>query len=301
MIGKYPLMLNLHNIWIFILFYHVMKPLRIDSHQHFWNYDPIKHIWMNDDMGVLKTNYSPTDLEPLLKNCDLDGCVAVQANQAEIENEFLLDLAKKNDFIKGIVGWVDLRAENVEERLQYYQKFPKIKGFRHVIHDESELDFILRPAFMRGVSKLNQFNYTYDILIFSEHLPNTLELVKTFPDQSFVIDHIAKPSIKNGEIDHWRKNLQKVAKYKNVCCKISGMVTEADWKNWKKEDFTKYLDTVVEAFGINRIMYGSDWPVCLLSASYTEQFRIVKGYFSSFSQTEQELIFGENATNFYHL
>lgn len=278
-----------------------MKTSRIDSHQHFWHYDPAKHVWMNDEMKVLKTDYLPTDLEPLLKNCELDGCVAVQANQSEVENDFLLSLVNQYDFIKGIVGWVDLRAENVSERLEYYQQFPTIKGFRHVIHDEPELDFMLQPKFMKGVSVLKNYGYTYDILIFAEHLPNTLTFVKNLPDQPFVIDHIAKPNIKNSEIDTWKKQLMDIAYFENVYCKISGMVTEADWSSWKKEDFTKYLDAVVEAFGTNRLMYGSDWPVCTLAANYETQFNIVKDYFSSFSKTEQDQILSGNAHTFYQL
>lgn len=301
--------IKIYNFWCIILYYsnnkffnyQFMRIPKIDSHQHFWHYDPAKHVWMNDEMSVLKTDYLPTDLKPLLKKCDLDGCVAVQANQAEVENDFLLELSNQHDFIRGIVGWVDLRADNLSERLEYYQQFPKIKGFRHVIHDEPDLDFMLQPAFMKGVSQLKSFGYTYDILIFAAHLPNTLEFIKALPNQAFVIDHIAKPNIKSGEIDTWKKQLKKVATFENVHCKISGMVTEADWKNWKKEDFTKYLDTVVEAFGINRIMYGSDWPVCTLAAQYEVQFNIVKDYFSSFSKAEQDSFFGGNSSKFYKL
>ena len=185
-----------------------MKNKRIDSHQHFWQYDSAKHIWMNEQMGVLKIDYLPSDLELLLKNCDLDGCVAVQANQAEVENEFLLDLANQYDFIKGIVGWVDLQANDVVERLSFYKQFAKVKGFRHVIHDEPDIDFMHRAAFMSGLYQLKSFNYTYDLLIFPKHIPNTIELLKVFSNQPFVIDHIAKPNIKNGEIDTWKKQLR---------------------------------------------------------------------------------------------
>lgn len=275
--------------------------MKIDAHQHFWNYDPLKHVWMNDEMNAIKTDFLPMDLEPLLKSCGLEGCVAVQANQDESENLFLLDLAQQNDFIKGIVGWVDLRAEHVSDRLEYFNQFPKMKGFRHVIHDEPDIDFMLQPSFLRGVKKLQGYGYTYDILIFASHLPNTFEFVKQFPNQPFVIDHIAKPSIKSGEIEIWKKGIIKIASSENVYCKVSGMVTEADWKNWKKEDFTNYLDTVVEAFGVNRLMYGSDWPVCTLAANYLEQFNIVQDYFSQFTRSEQELIFGANSTKFYDL
>jgi L-fuconolactonase len=273
----------------------------VDAHQHFWQYDPAKHVWMSEKMGVLKHDFAPTDLEPLLQNCGLSGCVAVQANQAEVENTFLLGLAEQHPIIKGIVGWVDLQADNVEERLAYYQQFPKIKGFRHVIHDEPDRDFMLRPAFLRGISLLKKYGYTYDILIFPEHLSNTLKLVKAFPEQQFVIDHIAKPSIKRGTIKAWQKGLKAIAAHENVSCKISGMVTEADWTNWKQDDFSPYLAQVVEMFGIDRIMYGSDWPVCTLAGTYENMFSIVKNYFSTFSASEQQKFFGGNATKFYNL
>jgi L-fuconolactonase len=278
-----------------------MNKNHIDAHQHFWQYDPAKHVWMSEKMGVLKHDFAPTDLAPLLENCGLNGCVAVQANQAEVENSFLLNHAAKHDFIKGIVGWVDLQAENVEERLNYYTQFPKIKGFRHVIHDEPDLDFMLRAAFLRGISFLEKYNYTYDILIFPEHLANTLKFVKTFPNQRFVIDHIAKPFIKTGEMDAWQKGLKAIAECENVSCKISGMVTEADWANWQQADFTPYLAAIVEMFGTDRIMYGSDWPVCTLAATYEDMFSIVKNYFSTFSASEQKQFFGENAVKFYNL
>jgi L-fuconolactonase len=274
---------------------------RIDAHQHFWFYDPAKHTWMDDRMEIIKKDFLPNDLLPHLYSCSMDGCVAVQANQAEVENEFLLDLATKNEFIKGIVGWVDLRAHDVTERLEFYQQFPKIKGFRHVIHDEPYLDFMLGKDFMCGVSKLKKYNYSYDILIFEKHLPNTLKFIEAVPDQAFVIDHIAKPLIKDQITEDWATNIKKVATFENVFCKISAMTTEADWQSWKKYDFTKYLDTVVDAFGTHRIMYGSDWPVCQLAASYKSQFDIVSEYFSSFSKIEQDNFFGGNATNFYRL
>lgn len=278
-----------------------LKTKGIDAHQHFWHYDPAKHIWMSEEMGILKTDFLPTDLAPLLTNCGLEGCVAVQANQAEEENTFLLNLAGKHDFIKGIVGWIDLGSENVEERLKYYQQFPIIKGFRHVLHDEAQRDFMLRPDFVSGISHLKKYNYTYDILIFTDQLAYTLDFVKAFPEQPFVIDHIAKPLIKQQIVGDWKDYMLKIASFQNVYCKISGLVTEADWTGWKKEDFKTYLDIVVEAFGTDRIMYGSDWPVCQLAATYEAQLGIVQEYFSSFSKTEQNQFFGDNAVRFYGL
>jgi len=278
-----------------------MKNIRIDSHQHFWNYDPARHTWMSAEMTTLKTNLLPPDLLPHLQACSLDGCVAVQAEQSETENTFLLQMTENHDFVKGVVGWVDLRAENIEERLEYYQQFPKIKGFRHVLQDEAQRDFMLRPDFMNGISKLKKYNYTYDILIFTDQLAHSLEFIKAFPEQPFVIDHIAKPNIKQQIIGEWETYIKKIAAHKNVYCKISGLVTQADWLNWKKKDFKTYLDIVVKSYGIDRIMYGSDWPVCQLAATYEAQFEIVTDYFSSFTKTEQNKFFGENAIQFYQL
>lgn len=274
---------------------------RIDSHQHFWNYDRNRQVWMNEDMEVLKKDFGPKDLEPLLKKCNLDGCVAVQASQSEAENDFLLKMAADSSIVKGIVGWVNLKADNVTERLSFYNQYEIIKGFRHVIQDEPDLNFMLQPDFLNGIKALRDFGYTYDILIFSIHLPNTLELIKKFPDQPFVIDHIAKPEIRNHQYKDWKKELAAVAAFSNVFCKISGMVTEAKWHQWKQEDFEIYLDTVVELFGTERIMYGSDWPVCTLSSSYEDMYKIVNDYFSEFSKDEQNNFFGLNVTKFYRL
>ena len=278
-----------------------MKNIRIDSHQHFWHYDPTRHTWMSGEMAILKSNLLPPDLLPHLHACALDGCVAVQADQSEAENRFLLQLAENYDVVKGVVGWVDFRAENIDDRLAHYQQFPKMKGFRHVLQDEAQRDFMLRPDFMNGISKLGKYHYTYDILIFTDQLPDTLAFIKAFPEQLFVIDHLAKPNIKQQLMGEWETYLKLIAGHKNVHCKISGLVTEADWLNWKKEDFKKYLDIAVESFGIDRIMYGSDWPVCQLAATYEAQFEVVADYFSSFSITEQNKLFGENAIQFYQL
>lgn len=274
---------------------------RIDSHQHFWNYHPAKQVWMNDAMSVIKKDFLPDDLAPLLKSCNLVGCVAVQANQAEEENEWLLQLSNQSTIIKGIVGWVDLQAKNITEKLSYYKQFKKIKGFRHVLQDETDIDFMLRPAFLNGIKALQQFNYTYDILIYPYHLSNTLKLVQQFPNQQFVLDHIAKPEIKNHQFDDWKKQLAAVAVSPNVYCKISGMVTEAEWNGWQQDDFKIYMDAVVELFGTKRIMFGSDWPVCTLAASYQEVYKITADYFSAFSQNEQDQFFSLTVKHFYNL
>lgn len=274
---------------------------RIDAHQHFWKFDPVRDSWITEDMSVIRRDFYPQDLAPVLSANGFDGCVAVQADQSEAQNDFLLQLAAENSFIKGIVGWVDLRAANIEERLAHYQQYSLMKGFRHVLQGEEDRQLMLRPAFMNGVSKLHAAGFTYDILIFPDQLPFIPELLKAFPEQHFVIDHIAKPYIQKNEIAQWKKEMRQVAQYPNVLCKVSGMVTEADWKQWKPQDFTPYLDVVTEAFGMDRLLYGSDWPVCQVAASYEKMLGIVKDYFATFSAAEQALFFGGNAIRFYHL
>lgn len=275
--------------------------LQIDAHQHFWKYNAVRDSWITEEMSVIQRDFLPEDLRPLLAQNNFDGCVVVQSDQSEEENTFQLNNAAKNDFIKGVVGWVDLQANNLEERLEYYSRFEKLKGFRHVLQGEADRALMLKPAFINGISRLEKYNFTYDILIFTDQLQYIPEFVTAFPRQKFVIDHIVKPSIKNKEITQWKKEIQAVAKCENVWCKISGLVTEASWKSWKRDDFVPYLDVVTNAFGTDRIMFGSDWPVCLVAASYEQTISIVKNYFSTFSTDEQNAFFGGNAVEFYSL
>ncbi len=274
----------------------------IDAHQHFWKFDPVRDSWITADMAVIQKDFLPGDLKPVLKAAGVDGCVLVQSDQSEDENEFQLANAEKNDFVRGFVGWVDLQSPGLEERLTHYRRYPKLKGFRHVLQGEKDRALMLKPRFKKGIGLLRQFGFTYDILIYPDQLGFTRDLVAACPDQSFVIDHIAKPDIKGKKLTaEWQSAMRAVAVNQNTCCKISGMVTEADWKNWRAADFKPYLDTVVEAFGTERLMFGSDWPVCLVAASYEQVMGIVRDYFSSFSKDEQAGIFGGNAIAFYNL
>jgi L-fuconolactonase len=275
---------------------------RIDAHQHFWKFDPIRDSWIGPEMSVIQKDFFPADLRPALEAAGISGSVVVQSDQSEEENEFQLANARQYDFIKGIVGWVDLQDPFVEEKLAYYKAFPKLKGFRHVLQGEKDRALMLKPAFKKGIALLKKFGYTYDILIYPDQLGYTREFVASFPDQPFVIDHIAKPHIKDKKITaEWKAAIRAVAAFENVSCKISGMVTEADWKKWKPEDFQPYLDVVAGAFGSKRIMYGSDWPVCLVAASYERVFGLVKDYFAGYTAAEQEAFFGGNAIKFYNL
>ncbi|HMG68649.1 MAG TPA: amidohydrolase family protein [Chitinophagaceae bacterium] len=275
--------------------------LRIDAHQHFWKFDPVRDSWITDEMSIIKKDFLPKDLQALLLQNRFNGSVVVQSDQSEKENEFQLINAGKNDFIKGVVGWVDLQLYNIDERLSFYSAFRKMKGFRHVLQAEADRAMMLEPDFMKGISQLEKYGFTYDILVHDDQLKYIPEFVDAFPNQKFVVDHIAKPQIKKGEISNWKKEIKKVAACENVFCKISGMVTEADWKHWKREDLTPYIDVVVEAFGTKRIMYGSDWPVCLVAGSYENVLEVVQDYFTSFSKREQDLFFGGNAIRFYNL
>lgn len=275
--------------------------MRIDAHQHFWQYNPQRHDWINEDMKVIRHDFLPENLSPLLQQCAIDGCVAVQADQTLEETDFLLDLSTKYDFIKGIVGWVDLRADNVDDTLEHYAQFPKIRGFRHIVQGELDTEFMLRPKFKAGITELGAYEFTYDILIYHYQLEQVIQLVKLFPNQKFVLDHIGKPDIKSGEYALWQVNIKKLALHQNVYCKVSGMVTEGEWDAWKLSDFNRYLDTVVKAFGTDRLMYGSDWPVCLVAARYEEQLQIITNYFEGFTVLEKKKIMGENAMKFYSL
>lgn len=273
--------------------------MRLDSHQHFWHYNPAEHTWMSDEMTALKRDFLPEDLAPLLASIQFDGCIAVQARQSLEETRWLLELTAKHEFIRGVVGWVDLQSEDLPRRLEIFAKNPKLVGVRHVVHDEPDDNFMSRPQFRQGISRLREFNLTYDLLLFPKHLPVAAELVKEFPAQPFVIDHIAKPKISERLLSPWREDIRALAKFPNVFCKLSGMVTETKWNRWQAGDFRCYLDIVLDAFGPERLMIGSDWPVCTLSRDYEPAMRIVIEYTQQFSTEVQAGILGENCARFY--
>lgn len=275
---------------------------RIDAHQHFWKFDPVRDNWINSDMSVIARDFLPDDLLPLLQRNNIDGTVVVQTCHMDEDNRFMLELADQHSFIKGVVGWVNLQSIKVEDKLKYYhERFPKMKGFRHVLQADPDDQLMLRDGFKNGISFLNKYNFTYDILIYPKHLKYAAQLAAEFPDQKFVVDHLAKPHIKTREIDSWKRDIEALSKNLNVYCKVSGMLTEADWYSWKTEDFTPYLDAVFNAFSINRVMYGSDWPVCKLAGGYNRAMEILQIYTSRFSEREQEQFYGGNAIEFYNL
>jgi L-fuconolactonase len=274
--------------------------IKIDTHQHFWVYDPDRYSWIDSSMQVLKRDFLPEHLHPLLSENGIDGTVVVQAAHTESETEFFFKLAEENKFIKGIVGWVDLTAENAQERLEFYSENKIFKGIRHILQDEPE-DFIIRPDFLSGLSRLSKLGLAYDIVVREHQLPAAVDLVRQFPDQKFVLDHIGKPQISTGIDPAWRSNIRELSALPNVNCKLSGMVSETKNFQWEKIDFPPFMDEVVDAFGIDRVMFGSNWPVCLFAAEYREVVEIIEDYLAAFSLNEQAKMLGGNAVNFYKL
>lgn len=273
--------------------------MRIDAHQHFWEYDPEDYPWITEALGVLRRSFLPSDLAPELVKSDLHGSIAVQARQTLEESRWLLQLAETHPGILGVVGWVNLCSDQIEAQLKEFAQHPKFVGVRHVVQDEPDDDFMLRADFQNGLSKLRAHGLTYDILVFPKQLPAAVELVQKYPEQRFVIDHIAKPQIKDKTIAPWDTQMKQLAAFPNVSCKVSGMITEADWKEWQPEDMKPYLDVVFEAFGPDRLMFGSDWPVCLLAGEYQKVFELAHSYVESLSEEEQAAVMGGTAAKFY--
>lgn len=275
--------------------------MNIDAHQHFWRYDAQRDTWITDEMSCLKRDFLPEDLIPHLERNDIQGSIAVQADQSEQETMFLLELAAQYREIRGVVGWVNLSAPELPERLLALSQFEKLVGFRHIVQSEHDDRFLLREDFCRGIGYLSRFNFTYDILIYPKQLPAAIRLVDKFPQQQFVIDHLAKPLIRSGQVTEWADQLRTIAGSPNVYCKLSGLITEADWRLWRDADFKPYLDVALEAFGPDRLMFGSDWPVCLVAGNYRQVKELIAAYFSQLSVEQQNKIFGLNAISFYRL
>jgi L-fuconolactonase len=272
----------------------------VDTHQHFWSFNVQRDAWITDDMIVLRRNFSPGDVRREMVECHVDQSIAVQADQSIEETNFLLLLADQYNFLSGVVGWVDLRETTLEETLQSLKAHPKLKGFRHILQGAPEL--MRDQEFIDGVRRLGNHNFTYDLLIYSHQLTEGIEFVRKVDQRTkIVVDHLAKPAIKKEEFNDWATGMSAIAQFENVYGKLSGMITEADWHQWKENDFSRYLDHVFDVFGPSRLMYGSDWPVCLLAGSYQEQFEVVKNYISKLSVHEKEMVMGENATRFYNL
>jgi L-fuconolactonase len=275
--------------------------MRIDSHQHFWRYNASEYGWIDDSMSCLRHDFLPENLNVELDAAGFDGAIAVQARQTLEETRWLLDLAAAAPHVFGIVGWVDLRSFDVHSQISEFASNPKFLGVRHVVQSEPDDRFLLQPEFLRGVSMLEEFDLTYDILIYARHLPTAAEFVKRFPKQRFVLDHLAKPPIKSGSLNPWQSGIRELAKHQNVFCKLSGLVTEADWKNWTPSQIEPYLDAAFESFGPERLMIGSDWPVCTVAASYLLVMNLLIEYLSKYPASVRDAVLGGNAAKFWKL
>jgi L-fuconolactonase len=273
----------------------------IDAHQHFWIYDPAEYDWIDDSMAALRRNFLPNDLKLELDNSGFHGSVAVQARQTLEETRWLLELADRSPWILGVVGWVDVRSPDIRSQLKLLCQNSKLVGVRHVVQSEPDDRFLLQPDFLRGVSALEEFDLAYDILICTKHLPVAAEFVKRFPRQRFVLDHLAKPPIRSGAIDFWAQGIKRLAEFPNVFCKLSGLVTEADWERWEPAQIIPFLDVAFESFGADRLMVGSDWPVCLVAASYARAVEVVKAYLLAQKPDHREDVLGGNARRFWRL
>jgi len=273
----------------------------IDTHHHLWSYDRKAYGWIDDSMGILRRDYLPEELEAELAGAAVSGTVVVQARQTVEETKWLLSVAETTPWILGVVGWLDLRSGTLNNSLDLFAPHPKLVGIRHVLQDEPDRDFMLNPSFMEGIAQLEARRLTYDILIYHDQLEQAAKLVSSFPHQKFVLDHMAKPPIRQGGWQPWKRGMEALARHSNVWCKISGLVTEADHAQWNYETLLPYLDAAVQAFGAERMMVGSDWPVCRLAAEYGEVMAIPQRYFASWSREEQQKIFQRNAMDCYEL
>lgn len=273
---------------------------KIDAHHHLWKYSPEGYGWIDDAMTALRRDFLPVDVAEATEAAGVEGTVVVQASQTLEETLWLLDLAEQSELIRGVVGWAPF-AGDLETALEQFEGRAKLKGLRHVVQGEPDENFILREDFNRGIRALEKTRLVYDILIFERHLPQTIEFVDRHPNQKFVLDHVAKPRIREGVLEPWSANMRELARRENVWCKVSGMVTEADWKRWSLEGLRPYLDVVVEAFGSQRLMAGSDWPVCLVASGYKQWFDALEEYFTGFSPQERAAIFAETAERVYRL
>jgi L-fuconolactonase len=278
-----------------------MTTPRIDAHQHFWKYTPAEYGWIDESMAALRRDFLPEHLQPLLAANGYDGCIAVQARQTLEEAEWLLELAAQHPFIRGVVGWVDLQSDDLRAQLERLASRKRLVGIRHIVQGEPDDHFLLRPRFCRGLALLAEYDLAYDILIYARHLPVAVAFVERFPGQRFVLDHLAKPEIKRGEIKSWEADLRRLAAFPNVSCKLSGLVTEADWQHWTPQGLRPYLDVAYDAFGPQRLLVGSDWPVCLVAADYARTMDVVEDFLAARPADERAAVLGGNAVRFWQL
>jgi L-fuconolactonase len=276
-------------------------PEKIDAHHHFWNYDPVEYDWITEDMSAIRRSFLPEDLHAEIKRVGINGVVSVQARQTVEETRWLLEFARRHEFIRGVVGWVPLTHPTLRRVLDQFGGDKHLKGVRHVIQGEADDHYILREDFNAGIRGLRDYGLIYDILIFERHLPQTIEFVDRHPNQIFIVDHLAKPRVRDGQISPWREDIRELARRDHVYCKISGLVTEADYQQWTEQALRPYIETVLEAFGPRRVMFGSDWPVCLVACPYERWFEIGNRAIAKLSPDEQARVMGGTAIEAYRL
>jgi len=275
--------------------------MRIDAHQHFWQYDPDRHRWINDEMSAIRRDFFPGDLATILKTLQIDGTIAVQADETMVETTFLLDLAAKNDFIKAVVGWTDLHSPELEKTLYNFKGIEKLAGFRCVMQGAPDEKYLSNDLFANNLKKLAEHGYTYDLLVYHNQLPALISMTEKLPDNQLILDHIGKPDIRNKQFQTWKEQIKILAKHPGIYCKLSGMVTEANYSKWTYDDLLPYLETSAEYFGIDRICFGSDWPVCLVAGSYNKVYEVIEKFVHQLSKSDQEKIFGLNTLQFYKI
>jgi len=275
--------------------------MRIDAHQHFWQYDPDRHRWINDEMSAIRRDFFPGDLATILKTLQIDGTIAVQADETMVETTFLLDLAAKNDFIKAVVGWTDLHSLELENTLYNFKGIEKLAGFRCVMQGAPDEKYLRNDLFANNLKKLAEHGYTYDLLVYHNQLPALISMTEKLPDNQLILDHIGKPDIRNNQFQTWKEQIKILAKHPGIYCKLSGMVTEANYSKWTYDDLLPYLETSAEYFGLDRICFGSDWPVCLVAGSYNKVYEVIEKFVHQLSKSDQEKIFGLNTLQFYKI
>ena len=275
--------------------------MRIDAHQHFWKYAPTTHGWINDEMAVIRRDFLPNDLETILSKHHIDGTIAVQADESIQETEFLLSLSDKHDFIKAVVGWIDLRSHQAIDQMMQFKQYKKLAGFRCIMQGQSDEAYFNNEIFKKNLALLKDFDYTYDLLVYHHQLTSLLKFIEEIPENRLMLDHIGKPDIKEKNYSKWKENIFELAVHPGIYCKLSGMITEANYSTWTYDDLVPYMDAVGEAFGIDRICFGSDWPVCLVAGDYDKMIGVVEKWASQLNQHDYNQLFGLNTSKFYNI
>ncbi len=275
--------------------------MRIDAHQHFWEYDPKRHGWINDGMHAIRKDFSPNDLHNVMTQNGVSGCIAVQVDETEEETNYLINLASENNFIKGVVGWIDLKSTSAEEHMQFWKSHTVCKGFRCIMQGAPSELYLSNKNFREGVKKLSSYGYTYDLLVYHDQIPELISFTDQLPDNKMILDHLGKPDIKNKEIKKWKEQIRILAQHPGIYCKFSGLITEADHKKWKTDHLLPYLEIAAEYFGTDRICFGTDWPVCLLAGSYTNVIEVIETFANQLNTADKNKLFAENTMKFYNL